>query len=75
MADARSGTTDTLIRARSAAAIRWNAGQSCQRSPSSIGVPSMIHEPTSRWRRGVYTMPVISKSRAMVSSRRLGIAS
>ena len=67
VAVAPGGVTRNRIRPRSVVATRWNAGQSCQPSPSPSGSSSITHEPASRWRR--WTIPIRSISAAMISSR------
>ena len=64
---APGGVTRNRIRPRSVVATRWNAGQSCQPSPSPSGSSSITHEPASRWRR--WTIPIRFISAAMISSR------
>ena len=65
VADAPGGDTRNRMRARSVVATRWNAGQSCQPSPSPSGSWSITHEPASRWRR--CTTPIRSMSEATMS--------
>ena len=67
VAVAPGGVTRKRIRPRSVVATRWNAGQSCQPSPSPSGSSSITQEPASRWRR--CTIPIRSISAAMMSSR------
>ena len=55
------------IRPRRVAVTLWNAGQSCQPSPSASGSSSITHEPASRWRR--WTIPLRVISIAMNSPR------